>query len=169
MLDMPFTRIIEGLNHTLENVIAPEIESTIVRGQLFAIVEILGQISGRFDHKHELTVQDIQVSQQMLKTLTEALSAASIEFPAEFLACAETIDATALSGEQLRAQRDHLEKTVSAALDLLDAHRSEIPDAQKVEHTAFMQLGQNIYRNMLLVSQHRFDKISQVDKEHQTL
>lgn len=165
MLDIPFTRIIEGLNHTLENVVAPEVDSTIARGQLFAVTEILRQISGRFDYKHDHTVQDIQVSQQMLATLTDALRAASIEIPDDFQAGTEAVDATAMSAEQLRAQRDQLEQTVSVALDLLNTHRSKIPDAQKIEHTVFMQLGPNIYRNMLLVSQHRFDKISQVDKE----
>ncbi len=165
MLDMPFIRIIEGLNHTLENVIAPEVESTLAKGQLFAVVEILKQISGRFDHKHELIVEDIQVSQQMLTTLIETFTAAAIDIPDEFQANTETIDATAMSGEQLRQQRDRLEIIVSAALDLLNSHRAEIVDAQKVEHTVFMQLGKNLFRNMLLVSQHRFDKISQLDKE----
>ena len=33
MMDTPFTRIVEGLNHTLENVIAPEIESVYIKYQ----------------------------------------------------------------------------------------------------------------------------------------
>jgi len=77
MMDTPFTRIVEGLNHTLENVVAPEIASPIVRGQLFAVVEILNQIQGRFDYRHDLMIQDIQVGRQMLEKLGYAVITAA--------------------------------------------------------------------------------------------
>ncbi len=165
MLDMPFSRIIEGLNYSLENVIAPEIESPIAKGQLFAVVEILNQIKGRFDHKFELVVEDIKVSQKALATLIETLSAASVEIPSEYHSNTEAIDLAAMTGEELREKRNQLEIIVSGALDLLDAHRADIPDAQKVEHAVFMQFGATIFRNMLLVGKYRFDKITQADKK----
>ncbi len=165
MMDTPFTRIVEGLNHTLENVIAPEIESTIVRGQLFAVVEILNQLQARFDYRHDLMVQDIQVGRQMLATLIEALEKAGIEMSEEVSTAVEGPDLLGASGEQLREERSRVEAAVSAALDLLDAHRSDIPEAEKVEKTVLGQLGQNILRDMMLFRRQRFDRISQRAQE----
>ena len=161
MIDTPFPSIVDRLNHTLENVIAPEIESPIVRGQVFAVVEILNQIQGRFDYRHDFMIQDIQVGRQMLATLTEALEKAGVETSEAISSAAEEVDLVAMSVEQLRATRGRVEEAVSAALDVLDAHRSGIPRAEEVEKAVLGQLGQNIIRDMMLYRPQRFDKISQ--------
>jgi hypothetical protein len=161
MMDTPFTSIVERINHTLENVVAPEIESPIVRGQLFAVVEILNQIQGRFDYRHDFMIQDIQVGRQMLATLIEAFEKDGVETPEAISEVAEEGAPAGMSGEQLREARSRVEEAVSAALDLLDAHRSEIAQAEKVEKTVLAQLGQNILRDMMLFRPQRFDKISQ--------
>jgi hypothetical protein len=161
MMDTPFTSIVERINHTLENVVAPEIESPIVRGQLFAVVEILNQIQGRFDYRHDFMVQEIQVGRQMLASLTEAFENAGLEIPEAISSAALVVDLVGMSGEQLREARSRVEEAVSAALDLLDAHRSEIAQAEKVEQAVLGQLGQNILRDMMLFRPQRFDKISQ--------
>ena len=161
MMDTPFTRIVDGLNHTLENVIAPEIESTIVRGQLFAVVEILNQIQGRFEYRHDLMVQDIQVGKQMLATLIEAFEKAGVETPEAISTATQEIDLLGMSGDHLREVRRRVEAAVSAALDLLDANRSGISEAEGVEKAVLGQLGQNILRDMMLFRRQRFDKISQ--------
>ena len=161
MMDTPFPSIVERLNHTLENVIAPEIESPIVRGQLFAVVEILNQIQGRFDYRHDFMIQDIQVGRQMLATLIEALDKAGVELSEAISNAAEEVDLLAMSAEQLRASRGRVEEAVSAALDVLDPHRSVIPRAEQVERAVLGQLGQNILRDMMLYRPQRFDKISQ--------
>jgi hypothetical protein len=161
MMDTPLTRIVERINHALENVIAPEIASPVVRGQLFAVVEILSQIQGRFDYRHDFMVQDIQVGRQMLATLIEALGNAGVDTPEAISTAAEEVDRVGMSGEQLRASRSRVEEAVSAALDLLDAHRAEISEAEKVEKSVLEQLGQNLLRDMMLFRPQRFDKISQ--------
>ena len=161
MMDTPFTSIVERINHTLENVIAPEIESTTVRGQLFAVVEILNQIQGRFDYRHDFMIQDIQVGRQMLTTLIEAFEKAGIGTPEAISSAAEEVDLPGTSGEQLRESRSRMEEAVSTALDLLDAHRSQITQAESVEKAVLGQLGQNILRDMMLFRPQRFDKISQ--------
>lgn len=161
MMDTPFPSIVERLTHTLENVIAPEIESPIVRGQLFAVVEILNQIQGRFDYRHDFMVQDIQVGRQMLTTLIEALEKAEVGIPETISSTAKEVDLLGMSAEELRASRSRMEEAVSAALDLLDAHRSAIPRAEQVEKAVLGQLGQNLLRDMMLYRPQRFDKISQ--------
>jgi hypothetical protein len=161
MTDTPLTTIVERVNQTLENVIAPEIESTIVRGQLFAVVELLNQLQGKYEYRHDLMVQDIQVGVQMLATLIEAFKKAGVETPEAISTTTREVDLLGMSGERLREVRRGVEEAVSAALDLLDANRPGITEAEKVEKAVLGQLGQNILRDMMLFRRQRFDKISQ--------
>ena len=165
MKDTPLTTIVERINQTLENVIAPEIESTIVRGQLFAVVELLNQLQGKYEYRHDLMVQDIQVGRQMLATLIEAFEKSGVETSQAISTETEEIDLFGMSGDQLREVRSGVEETVSDALDLLDANRSGITEAEKAEKAVLGQLGQNILRDMMLFRRQRFDKISQRDQE----
>lgn len=160
MTDIPLTTIVERINQTLENVIAPEIESTIVRGQLFAVVELLNQLQGKYEYRHDLMVQDIQVGRQMLATLIEAFRKAGVETPEAISSAAREVALLGMSGDQLREVRSGVEEAVSAALDLLDANRPGIEKAEQVEKAVLGQLGQNILRDMMLFRRQRFDKIS---------
>jgi len=165
MKDTPLTTIVERINQTLENVIAPEIESTIVRGQLFAVVELLNQLQGKYEYRHDLMVQDIQVGRQMLATLIEAFEKSGVETSQAISTETEEIDLFGMSGDQLREVRSGVEEAVSDALDLLDANRSGITEAEKAEKAVLGQLGQNILRDMMLFRRQRFDKISQRAQE----
>ena len=165
MMETPFAAIAERINHTLENVIAPKIQSPIVRGQLFAIVEILNQIQGRFDCRHDFMVQDIQVGRRMLATLIEAFEKSGVETPEAISTATEEVDLSGMNGDQLREVRSGVEAAVSAALDLLDVNRSGIDRAEQVEKAVLGQLGQNILRDMMLFRPQRFDKISQRAQE----
>jgi hypothetical protein len=165
MTDTPLASIVERLNHTLENVIAPEIESTIVRGQLFSVVELLNQLPGKYEYRHDLMVQDIQVGEQMLATLIEAFERAGIETPESISTAKQQADLLGMSGDQLREARSRMEGAVSDALDLLDENRARIPQAEKVEKAVLGHLGQNILRDMMLFRPQRFDKISQRAQE----
>jgi hypothetical protein len=165
MTDTPLTTIVERINHALENVIAPEIESTIVRGQLFAVVELLNQLQGKYEYRHDLMVQDIQVGRQMLATLIEAFEKAGVETPETISTATREVDLLGMSGDQLREVRGGVETAVSAALDLLDASRSAIAEAESVEKAVLGLIGGNILRDMMLFRRQRFDKISQRAQE----
>ncbi len=161
MKDARLTTIVERINHALEYVIAPEVESPIVRGQLFAVVEMLNQLPGKYEYRHDLMVQDIEVGKEMLATILDALERAGIEMPAEISEETRHVDWAGMSGDQLREERGRVEGAVTEALDLLDAHRSAIPEAEKVEKTVLGQLGRNILRDMMLFRTPRFETISQ--------
>jgi hypothetical protein len=165
MTDTPLPTIVDRINHTLENVIAPEIESTIVRGQLFAVVELLNQLQGKYEYRHDLLVQDIQVGRQMLTTLTETFARAGVDTPETISAAAQEVELLGMSGDQLREVRSRVEAAVSDALDLLDASRSGISQVEHVEKAVLAQLGQTILRDMMLFRRQRFDKISQRAQE----
>ncbi len=161
MTDTPLATIVERINQTLENVIDPEIESAIVRGQLFAVVELLNQLQGKYEYRHDLMVQDIRVGRQMLATLIEAFEKAGVETPEAISAATREVNLLGMSGDQLREVRSTVEEAVSAVLDLLNANRSRIDQAVLVEKAVLGQLGQNILRDMMLFRRQRFDKISQ--------
>jgi len=165
MKDTPLATIVDRINQTLENVIAPEIESTIVRGQLFAVVELLNQLQGKYEYRHDLMAQDIQVGRQMLATLIEAFEKAGVETPEAVSTLTREVDLSGMSGDQLREVRNGVEGAVSHALDLLHANRSRIDQAEQVEKAVLGQLGQNILRDMMLFRPQRFDKISQRAQE----
>jgi hypothetical protein len=161
MTDTPLATIVDRINQTLENVIAPEIESTIVRGQLFSVVELLNQLQGKYEYRHDLMVQDIQVGKQMLATLIEAFDKAGVETPEAISTATREVELLGMSGDQLREVRSGVEAAVSDALDLLDANRAVIKQAETVEKAVLGQVGQNILRDMMLFRVQRFDKISQ--------
>jgi hypothetical protein len=161
MTDTPLATIVDRINQTLENVIAPEIESTIVRGQLFSVVELLNQLQGKYEYRHDLMVQDIQVGRQMLATMTEAFDKAGVETPDAISTATREVELLGMSGDQLREVRSGVEAAVSDALDLLDANRAVIKQAETVEKAVLGQVGQNILRDMMLFRVQRFDKISQ--------
>jgi len=165
MTDTPLTTIVERINQTLENVIAPEIESTIVRGQLFAVVELLNQLQGKYEYRHDLMVQDIRVYRQMLATLMDAFEKYGVETPEAISSATREVDLFGMSGDQLREVRSGVEAAVSDALDLLDTNRSRIDQAEQIEKAVLGQLGQNILRDMMLFRRQRFDKISQRAQE----
>ena len=96
------------------------VESTIVRGQLFAVVELLNQLQGKYEYRHDLMVQDIQVGRQMLATLLEAFEKAGVETPEAISTATREVDLLGASSDQLREVRSGVEAAVSAALDLLD-------------------------------------------------
>jgi hypothetical protein len=97
----------------------------------------------------------------MLATLIEAFENAAVEIPEAISSAAGEVDRVGMSGEQLRETRSRMEEAVSAALDLLDARRSEIAQAEKVEKAVLEQLGQNVLRDLMLLRPQRFDRISQ--------
>ena len=68
-LNVYFRRIIEAL----ENVVAPEIESDHVRGQVFAIVDLIRQITDRVEYKPALIAKDIELGMDSIKRLTRQL------------------------------------------------------------------------------------------------
>jgi hypothetical protein len=161
MMDTPLTSIVERINHTLENVVAPEIESPIVRGQLFAAAELLNQLQGRFEVRHDFLVQDIQAGKRMLATINAALRDAGVEEPAEILMAEAEVPLLGVSGDRLREEKTRVESAVSTALDLLDTHREAVTDAEKVERAVLEQIGVGILRDLGLFRRQRFDKISQ--------
>jgi len=128
-------------------------------------LSLLNQLQGKYEYRHDLMSQDIQVGRQMPATLVEAFEKSGVETPPAISTKTEEIDLFRTNGDQLREVRGGAEAAVSAALDLLDANRSRVDQAEQVEKAVLGQLVQNILRDMMLFRRQRFDKISQRAQE----
>jgi len=165
MIDTPLPTIIDRLTHTLEHTIAPEIASPVVRGQLFSVVELLNQLLGKIEYRHDLVLADIDRGQQTLALLIPVLTEARVDIPEEIAAAGQPADRSRVVGDDLLAARRRTEAAVSAALDLLDRHRAAIPEADQLEARVLGMLQQGVMRDLMLFRPQRFDKISQRAEE----
>jgi hypothetical protein len=162
MADTPLATIVERINRALENVVAPEVKSTIVRGQLFAVVELLNQLPGRFEYRHDFLGQDIARCRAMLADLVGGLAAAGLTVPEEASSSVRPVDLAGMSGDQLREERDRVESAVSVALDLVHAHKDVVGAAAGgLEKAVLDRLLEGNARDLGLFRPQRFDRISQ--------
>lgn len=165
MADMPLASIVERINLTLESVVAPEIASPIVRGQLFAVVELLNQLPGRFDYRHDFLAEDIVRCREILAYLAEPLAAAGVAAPEEASAAARPVGLGGMSGDQLREERDRVQTAVSNALDLLHAHRENVGEVRGLQEGVLDRLMPGVLRDVGQFRRQRFDRISQREEK----
>jgi len=64
---------LKRLTNTLEKLIAPEIEDDFARGQVFAVIDLINQLSGRIEYKRDMIEQDITGGVGMIKKILEAV------------------------------------------------------------------------------------------------
>lgn len=165
MNETPIDTILGRINDTLENRIAPELVSPVLRGQVIAVVELLNQLAGKVEYRRDLLTEDIERARETIAMLLDVFDAARIAVPDELRAAAAPFDpATAIGGELLEARR-RARASISTALELLDANRARVADADAVESRVLDRLQQGVMRDILLFRPQRFDKISQRDEE----
>ncbi|RJP16111.1 MAG: hypothetical protein C4520_19035 [Candidatus Abyssobacteria bacterium SURF_5] len=156
----PFEIYVNRINDILEHVIAPEIESDYIRGQVFAVIELLSQLQGRIEHRHDFIVQDIESGRETIRMLISALSTAGVPVPADICGAAQPLNFLEMTGLQLRDERERIERTLSKALDIVHERRSEISDPEAIERAALEQIQQGIFRDLMLFRPQRFERIS---------
>lgn len=151
-LDLYLKRII----HSLEKVVAPEIESDQLRGQIYAAANLLQQLSGTAEFKPELRDDEARKNLVLLDQLIPRLKAAAGPLP-EPLAAALT-DARA-------DQPSALEKTDEAlcrAIEWFFATRRSLPPATAAELDALIRdhLTKSATRDIGLIKPPNIEKIS---------
>ena len=80
------------ITDALEKVVAPEIESDEVRGQVFAVISLIQQVSGMIEYKHDLIEQEIKEGSDIVKNILRAVEGAGIEAPEEIGEFLEKLD-----------------------------------------------------------------------------
>jgi hypothetical protein len=116
--------------HTLEHVIAPEVESDYARGQVFAVISLLEQLAQKIEYRQDLIAQEIKMGSRILKSITSALDQAGAEVPEEFGSFLNEPD----SGRVISlAVRNKLEEMLCLAIDLLHDNKGRIEQEQAME------------------------------------
>jgi hypothetical protein len=143
----------------LEHLVAPEIESDFVRGQVFAAIELLSQLQGRIEQRHDFVMQDVVNARETIRVLCKALEESGLRVPDEMAAVLPQ-DASDLSGLQLREVRERVESALSSVLDFFHEHRADLPDPDAIERLALRHIQQGIFRDLMLFRPQRFERIS---------
>ena len=82
---VPIDDYLSRIYDTLENVIAPDIESDFARGQVFAIIALLSSLSKKIEYKRELILGEIHAGTDIISAIIKVLKGSGIEAPAEVL------------------------------------------------------------------------------------
>lgn len=71
--------------HTLEHVIAPDLESDFARSQVFAVIALLGSLDIKIAYKTELILGEINAGMEIIGAIADALKGENIDVPDEVL------------------------------------------------------------------------------------
>lgn len=155
-----FRRIMDAL----ENVIAPEVESDHVRGQVFAVVDLINQISDRVEYKHDHIEDDIKQGSKMIMQIAEALSEAGGQTPEEIEAFLKAFDEGS-AGRGL-ALRKKVEETLCAAIDYFHENKNKMESnaAEKLDSDIRQHIFKNAGRDLGLMKPPMIEKISRPQK-----
>lgn len=155
---------LKRLTHALEKVIAPEVEDDRVRGQVFAVVNLLEQLGTRIEYKPGLIREDLESNLKTATEVTARMKEAGAEPEAELarllsdLAGAESVDlkTRALSEEAL-----------SRAIELFFRERSRLEPSAAASLEKFIRahLTKIATRDLGLTKPPNFDKISRSKQE----
>ena len=118
---------LQRITHALEHVIAPQIESDFLRGQLLAAVFLLDQLTDRIDYKVDLIMQEIGSACETIRKVVEALDERGGEVLDDLRAFLREIDEGA-RGEDL-AFRNRCDQVLCSAIDSFFANRDKFDPA----------------------------------------
>jgi hypothetical protein len=115
---------LKRLQNTLEQVVAPEIEDDAVRGQLYAVVDLLNQLGGKIEYKRDLIAAEINAGQTMLSRLLGEMERAGVASPEALSGFAAELS----RGERpfgLNLQQE-IEENLCRALDHFHASKNKL-------------------------------------------
>ena len=119
------------ITDALEKVVAPEIESDEVRGQVFAVISLIQQVSGMIEYKHDLIEQEIKEGSDIVKNILRAVEGAGIEAPEEIGEFLEKLDEGKAGGGL--TLRNKVDEMLCMAIDCLRDNRGGIEAYKEVD------------------------------------
>jgi len=158
-MDTHFETYVTRINYTLENIIAPQIQSDFIRSQVFSVMELLHQLTSRLEYRHDLLLEDINRLKGIAQTVIETFDKHNIPIQKELL---NRVDVQMMGkyGKQLREVHDQMEITASQAIDLLYENRDKIKNAKEVEHRILKQITEGIIRDVMLFKPEMMHEVS---------
>lgn len=110
--------------NTLENVVAPEVESDFVRSQLFAAVALIGSLSKKIEYKKDLILDEINAGMEIIKAISDVLKESGIDIPENTMAFLDEFRENGLAADIKNI--DRVNEQFRIALDFLYDRKSEI-------------------------------------------
>ncbi len=155
---------IKRLQAALENDIAPAIVDDKVRGQVFAIVNLLDQLATRVEYKLSLINEDVQKNTEAAREVSDSLVAAGVDVPPELQSLLERSDSAESFDMALHADS---EKALAMAIELFFAYRHiySLEAAREVDRRIRDHLTKVATRDIGLTKPPNFDKISRSHRE----
>lgn len=150
------------LNEALEKVIAPEVESDEVRGQVFAVISLIEQFMGRIEYKHDFIEQEIDSGVSVLKRVIEATGEAGLDMPAQIGEFLQKLD-DGKAGAGL-ALCDKVDEMLCIAIDLLHGNRDKVNSYKEVDKDIRDHIFRMAGRDMGLMKPPMIEKISRPEK-----
>ncbi len=159
-MDTNFETYVTRINYTLENVIVPQIQSDFIRSQVFAVMELLHQLTSRLEYRHELLLEDIERLRGIIQTVIKTFSKHKIHIPEDILSETD-IQAHEIYGKPLMAIHDRLEVAVGNAINLFYKNRDQIKNPREIEHHILVQISSGITRDVTLFKPEMMHELSE--------
>jgi len=119
---------LKRITNSLELVVAPEIESDFIRGQVLAAVFLLDQLAEKVDYKPGLIDQEIAMDRETLAKIAEAFNAVGVEAPDEAKAI---LDESA--AEPTLNLRNQCDQALSIAIENFFQNRAQLSPEDALE------------------------------------
>jgi hypothetical protein len=130
---------LKRIMHTLEQVVAPEIESDNVRGQVFAIIDLIKQFTDRIEYKQSLITQEIDIGHQLIKRILNTIEPAGCPAPEELRAFLKELDEGAAARNI--PLRNRVDEMFCVALNLFHDNSNKLDAAAAKELDAAIREG----------------------------
>jgi len=120
---------LKRITQALDKVVAPEIESDRVRGQVFAVINLIEQLAEKIEYKPALIQQEIEMGSETFRRVVQAVEKGVGDVPKDLQAFLQELDR---SGQGL-GFRDRVEEMLCQAIDFFYAHRGRLEPAAALE------------------------------------
>ena len=151
-------RIFDSLVKALESDILPRLDDEFARGLLHGAIELLGNLKTRVDWAAGPLYDDVAARLALATEIERALGDAQGRAPAR---PAVSLDRPRLTGAELTAMRDHLDRWLGRLLAWLVAERGSLgARAAEIETAILAQLRTELKREVSLTAPPRFGEIS---------
>ncbi len=120
----PVETCFKRLRHTLEHVIAPEVDDEFALGQVYAVISLLNQLGGEVEMKREILLKDTQTGAPMLSRIIEVLKDRGVDVPADLAEASAAVDAG--KDDPTPALGKKMDEALSNAIDIFYASREKM-------------------------------------------
>jgi len=161
---MTIDMYLKRLTHALEKVIAPEIENDQVRGQVFAVINLLDQLGTRIEYKPGLIKEDIESNRLTANEIIKRMNESGVKPPPDLNTLLSDLEKSESFDLKRRA---FSEEALSMAIEFFFRERSGMDPTtvSAIDKLVRGHLTKISTRDLGLTKPPNFDKISRSKRE----